>query len=129
MCVCVCVCVHSERDTHRDTLTHTRAHTQGCCYNEGHNTCEVCYTEDTLDCAHVTHICAARYARIQVSLSVSLCPCLFFVLIYEKKEYPDLTIIGAGSYAIAAMRAYTCPPPPKPPLPFPPAHRSTKKEQ
>ena len=90
------------------SLTHTHTHMQGCCYNEGHNTCEVCYTEDTLDCAHVAHICAGRYAHIQVSLSLFLYLCLFFFLYHEKKECPAML----HSSALAAMRAYTSLSPP-----------------
>jgi hypothetical protein len=76
--------------------------------------CEVCYTEDTLDCAHVTHICASRYARIQVSLSFSL-PLPLFVSIYENKGYPHLTIICAGSYARLRLHPPPTPPPLHPP--------------
>jgi hypothetical protein len=39
----------------------------GCCYNERHDSCDVCYTRQARDCAQVALSCAAKYARQQDS--------------------------------------------------------------
>ena len=37
----------------------------GCCYNERHDSCDTCFAQASIDCAHVAISCAGEYARQQ----------------------------------------------------------------